>query len=62
MPTTLRYLYQEEKGSLPTDDESIARKIYDYAVKKKLERVKELSDHEHHDTSCSRTCHWALAP
>lgn len=62
MPATWRYLYLEEKGSLPTDDESIARKIYDYAVKKKLERVKELSDHEHHDTWCSRTCHWALAP
>ena len=41
MPATWRYLYIEEKGSLPTDDESIARKIYDYAVKKKLERVKE---------------------
>jgi hypothetical protein len=41
MPATWRYLYLEEKGSLPTDDESIARKIYDYAVKKKLERVKE---------------------
>ena len=41
MPATWRYLYLEEKGSLPTDDEFIARKIYDYAVKKKLERVKE---------------------
>ena len=41
MPATWRYLYLEEKGSLPTDDESIARKIYDFAVKKKLERVKE---------------------
>ena len=41
MPATWRYLYLEEKGSLPIDDESIARKIYDYAVKKKLERVKE---------------------
>ena len=40
-PGTWRYLYIEDKGSLPTDDESIARKIYDYAVKKKLERVKE---------------------
>lgn len=36
-----RFLYIEEKGSLPVDDESIARKIYDFAVKKKLERVKE---------------------
>lgn len=40
-PGTWRYLYLEEKGSLPTDDETIARKIYEYAVKKKLERVKE---------------------
>ena len=40
-PGTWRYLYLEEKGSLPTDDEAIARKIYEYAVKKKLERVKE---------------------
>ena len=36
-----RYLYLEDKGSLPADDESIARKLYDFAVKKKLERVKE---------------------
>ena len=41
MPATWRYLYLEEKGSLPADDESVARRIYDYAVKKKLERVKE---------------------
>ena len=40
-PGTWRYLYIEEKGSLPSDDEAIARKIYDFAVKKKLERVKE---------------------
>ena len=39
-PASWRYLYLEEKGSLPVDDESIARKIYDFAVKKKLERVK----------------------
>ena len=36
-----RFLYPEEKGSPPTDDESIASKLYDFAVKKKLERVKE---------------------
>lgn len=30
-----------EYKSLPSDDESIARRIYDYAVKKKLERIKE---------------------
>lgn len=40
-PASWRYLYLEEKGSLPADDEAIARKIYDFAVKKKLERVKE---------------------
>lgn len=40
-PATWRYLYLEEKGSLPMDDASIARKIYDFAVRKKLERVKE---------------------
>lgn len=39
-PASWRYLYLEEKGSLPVDDASIARKIYDFAVKKKLERVK----------------------
>ena len=40
-PGTWRYLYIEEKGNLPADDEDIARKIYDFAVRKKLERVKE---------------------
>ena len=40
-PGTWRYLYIEEKGSHPADDEDIARKIYDFAVRKKLERVKE---------------------
>ncbi len=40
-PGTWRYLYIEEKGSLPADDEAIARKIYYFAIKKKLERVKE---------------------
>ena len=40
-PGTWRYLYIEEKGSLPAEDEAIARKIYDFAVKKKLERVKD---------------------
>lgn len=40
-PATWRYLYIEEKGSLPVGDESIARKIYNFAVRKKLERVKE---------------------
>jgi hypothetical protein len=40
-PGSWRYLYLEEKGSLPVDDEMIACKIYDFAVRKKLERVKE---------------------
>ena len=40
-PGTWRYLYIEEKGSLPVNDEAIAHKIYDFAVRKKLERVKE---------------------
>ena len=40
-PGSWRFLYLEEKGSLPVDDESIARKLYDFTVKKKLERVKE---------------------
>ena len=34
-------MYIEEKGSLPVDDETIARKLYDFVVRKKLERVKE---------------------
>lgn len=40
-PASWRYLYLEEKGSLPVDDALIARKIYDFAVRKKLERVKQ---------------------
>ena len=40
-PASWRYLYLEEKGSLPMDDLSIARKIYDFAVRKKLERIKD---------------------
>jgi hypothetical protein len=40
-PASWRFLYLEEKGSLPVDDALIARKIYDFAVRKKLERVKQ---------------------
>ena len=40
-PGSWRYMYIEEKGSLPVDDETIARKLYDFVVRKKLERVKE---------------------
>ena len=41
-PGSWRYIYIEEKGSLPIDNESIARKLYEFVVRKKLERVKEL--------------------
>lgn len=40
-PASWRHMYLEEKGSLPSDNEDIAHKIYDFAVKKKLERIKE---------------------
>ena len=40
-PGSWRYMYIEEKGSLPVDNERIAHKLYDFAVGKKLERVKE---------------------
>ncbi len=40
-PGSWRYMYIEEKGSLPVNDETIARKLYDFVVRKKLERVKE---------------------
>ena len=40
-PASWRYLYLEERGTLPVDDALIARKIYDFAVRKKLERVKQ---------------------
>lgn len=40
-PGSWRYMYIDEKGSLPVDDETIARKLYDFVVRKKLERVKE---------------------
>ena len=45
MPATWRFLYLEEKGSLPTDDEAIAKKIYDFAVKKKLDKLSEMGIH-----------------
>ena len=45
MPATCRFLYLEEKGSLPTDDEAIAKKIYDFAVKKKLDKLSEMGIH-----------------
>ena len=41
-PGYWRYLVIEHCGSLPCDDESIARKIYDYAVKVKLDKLSEM--------------------
>ena len=41
-PGYWRYLLIEHYGSLPCDDESIARKIYDYAVKVKLDKLYEM--------------------
>ena len=41
-PGYWRYLLIEHHGSLPCDDESIARKIYDYAVKVKLDKLYEM--------------------
>ena len=40
-PGSWRFIYLSERGSLPADDESIARKLYDFVVRKKIERVKE---------------------
>lgn len=40
-PGSWRFIYLSEKGNLPADDESIARKLYDFVVRKKIERVKE---------------------
>ena len=40
-PGSWRYMYIEEKGSVPVDDECFACKLYDFVVRKKLERVKE---------------------
>ena len=41
-PGYWRYLVIEHHGSLPCDDESIARKIYNFAVKVKLDRLSEI--------------------
>ena len=41
-PGYWRYLVIEHHGSLPSDDESIATKIYDYAVKVKLDRLSDM--------------------
>lgn len=41
-PGYWRYLVIEHHGSLPCDDESIARKIYNYAVKVKLDKLSDM--------------------
>lgn len=41
-PGYWRFLILENYGSIPADDESIARRIYDYAVKAKLDRLAEM--------------------
>lgn len=41
-PGGWRYLILEEYGSLPVDDRQLAKRIYDYAVKAKLEKIKEI--------------------
>lgn len=41
-PSYWRFLVIEHLGSLPSDDESIAQKIYDYAVKMKLDKLSEM--------------------
>lgn len=41
-PAYWRFLVIEHHGSLPCDDESIARKIYNYAVKVKLDKLSDM--------------------
>ena len=41
-PGYWRYLIIENYGSIPLDEESVAQKIYDYAVKAKLDRLCEM--------------------
>ena len=41
-PGYWRYLVIEHHGSLPCDDESIAKKIYEFAVKIKLDKLSEM--------------------
>ena len=41
-PGYWRFLVIENHGSLPTDDESIAKRIYDYAVKTKLDKLSDM--------------------
>ena len=41
-PGYWRFLVIEHTGSLPSDDESIALRIYNYAVKMKLDKLSEI--------------------
>lgn len=41
-PGYWRFLVIEHNGSLPADDEAIAQRIYDYAVKVKLDKLSEM--------------------
>ena len=41
-PGYWRFLVIEHTGSHPSDDESIAQRIYDYAVKMKLDKLSEI--------------------
>ena len=41
-PGYWRFLVIEHHGSLPCDDESIAQRIYDYAVKMKLDKLSDM--------------------
>lgn len=41
-PGYWRFLILENYGSIPADGESVARRIYDYAVRTKLDRLAEM--------------------
>ena len=41
-PGEWRYLIIEEYGSIPIEESAMARRIYDYAVKTKLDRLAEM--------------------
>ena len=41
-PGEWRYLIIEEYGSIPIEETAMARRIYDYAVKAKLDRLAEM--------------------
>ena len=41
-PGEWRYLIIEEYGSIPIEESAMARRIYDYAVKAKLDRLAEM--------------------